>query len=159
MTVTANSNITPQGFNAPAFGVLLSTAMTNTKAYEGTDSTGTALGLVFTFGANGSKVPDYVNISYACTTGATPSGTTNATVARIFLNNSSANTTAANNTLLGEITIPAATYSATSALPTYRFPLNGISCPASYRIYVGLATAVGATNGALAVNCPGGGDY
>lgn len=64
-----------------------------------------------------------------------------ATVARVWLNNGSATTTAANNTFVDEISLPATTGSATAALPVYELPLN-FAMPPSYAIYVTLGTAV-----------------
>lgn len=70
-------------------------------------------------------------------------GTNVATVARIYINNGSANTTATNNVLYGEISLPATTSSATAALPDIDYPMNFALNP-SFRIYVGLGTAVAA---------------
>ena len=158
MATTPNSVITPQTPAAGAMNVLLSSAMTNTKAFEGTDSAGTALGLIYTVGANGGTAPAYAKICYASTTGAAASGTSNATVVRFFVNNGSANTTATNNAFIGEISVPAQAYSTTSAMPSFTFPL-GMSLPAGYKIYAGLVTAMGGTNCALAVSAMGGGDF
>lgn len=161
MAVTATSNIvTPQSINLPALGKLLSTAMTNTKANEGTDTLGTALAAVFTSGANGTKVPDYINIAYASTTAATPSGTTTASVARIFINNGVDNTVVTNNVLIGEIAIPSITINISTAQQTIQFPLSRFfsGLPTTWRILVGLTVAIGGTNCAVAVSAPGGGD-
>jgi len=70
-------------------------------------------------------------------------GTNVATVARIFINNGSANTTATNNVFYDEIALPATTASATAGTPTIDLPMN-IALPAGFRIYMGLATAVAA---------------
>jgi hypothetical protein len=71
-------------------------------------------------------------------------GTNVASVLRIFLNNGSANTSATNNTMLGEIPLPATTSNATGATgPDLDYPINMI-IPAGFRIYVGLGTAVAA---------------
>ena len=72
-----------------------------------------------------------------------PLGTNVATVARVFLNNGSVNTTAANNVLWDEVSLPATTISETSALPTFEIPMN-IALPAGYKIYVTMATGVAA---------------
>jgi hypothetical protein len=70
------------------------------------------------------------------------SGTNNvATVARVWLNNGSTTATAANNTFIDEISLPATTGSATAALPVYELPLN-LALPAGYTIYVTLGTGV-----------------
>ena len=70
-------------------------------------------------------------------------GTNVATVARIYLNNGSTNATATNNTFYGEVSLPATTAIATSATVEVDYPM-GFALPPSFRIYVGLATAVAA---------------
>lgn len=70
-------------------------------------------------------------------------GTNVATVARIYLNNGSANTTATNNTFYGEVSLPATTASANSATVDIDYPMN-LALPNNWRIYVGLGTAVAA---------------
>lgn len=70
-------------------------------------------------------------------------GTNVATVARIYINNGSANTTAANNALVGEVTLPATTATATAATVDIDYPLE-FALPSGFRIYVGLGTAVAA---------------
>ena len=159
MATTPNSLITPQTANTPIANVVLSTAMTSTKNYDGTDTAGTALGLVYTVGANGGQLPK-LRLRYGSTNGAAASGTTNATVARIFFNNGSANTTAANNIFVGEVTIPSTTMTQTAALsqPT-DYDFENLVLPAGWKVYVGLATAVGGTNCAIAASMPGGGDF
>lgn len=64
----------------------------------------------------------------------------NATVARIWINNGSTTATAANNILWDELTLPATTVSQTAAQPNYELPLN-FALPVSYRIYVTVGTA------------------
>lgn len=144
--------------NVGSNNALLTTAMTNTKAFDGTEAAGTAMTLVFTAGANGSRV-DSVNVKYASTNGAAASGTTSATLVRFWLNNGSANTTASNNQLLCEIAVPAQAVTAlgTSALSEFIQVLNK-SIPAGYKIYAGTTVAVGGTNCALQVSASGG-DY
>ena len=70
-------------------------------------------------------------------------GTNVATVLRVFVNNGGVNTTAANNTLIGEMTLPATTLSEVAAQPDYVLPLNFV-LPAGYKINVTLGTAVAA---------------
>ena len=70
-------------------------------------------------------------------------GTNVASVARIFLNNGSANTSAGNNVFYGEISLPATTAIATAATIEIDYPLN-FALPAGFRIYFGLGTAVSA---------------
>ena len=123
-----------------ANNAILSTAMTNTKAFDGTETAGTAMVLIFTAGANGSRI-DQIMCRLASTNGATASGTSSATVVRFWINNGSANTTATNNIFLGEVAIPATavTALATSVLTTYplSLPTGGLNIPATYRIYTG----------------------
>ena len=70
-------------------------------------------------------------------------GTNVATVLRVFINNGGVNTTAVNNTLIGEMTLPATTLSEVAAQPDYVLPLNFV-LPAGYKINVTLGTAVAA---------------
>jgi hypothetical protein len=64
----------------------------------------------------------------------------NATVARIWINNGVSIQTGANNSLFDEITLTATTGSETAALATFELPLN-FALPATYRIYITLGTA------------------
>lgn len=70
-------------------------------------------------------------------------GTNTASVARIFLNNGSANTTAANNSFYGEISLPATTAIATAATVEIDYIMNFALNP-GFRIVVGLGTTVAA---------------
>ena len=72
-----------------------------------------------------------------------PLGTNIATVARIWINNGGATTTAANNTLWDNISLAATTNSETSGQPVFELPLN-IALPPNYKIIVTLGTAVAA---------------
>lgn len=93
--------------------------------------------LIHTAGADGSLIE---GIKF------TPAGTNVATVMRIFINNGSSPATATNNTFVGEISLQATTASATAALasPEFYFPRGATRLNPSFRIYVGLATAVAA---------------
>lgn len=142
--------------NCGAPGALLSAAATTTAAFDGTMAVGTSMQLIFTAGANGSRV-DTVKVRYSGTAGAAPSGTTNATVVRIFLNNGASNTTATNNILVADIAVAAQLYSNVASLPEYLNLLN-TSIPATWRVYALNTTAVGGTACALAVSASGG-DY
>lgn len=70
-------------------------------------------------------------------------GTNTASVARIFINNGSANTSAANNAFYGEISLPATTAIATAATIEIDYPMN-FALKAGFRLYVGLGTTVAA---------------
>lgn len=158
MAVTATPIFT-QTPNVGALNALLSTAMTNTKAFDGTETVGTAMALVFTAGTDGSRI-DQIVCRLSSTNGAAASGTSAATLVRFWINNGSANTTAGNNILLGEVAIPATavTALATAALTTYplTLPVNGLNLPSTYRIYAGTTVAAGGTNIAIAVSALGG---
>lgn len=158
MAVTSTP-IFAQTPNLGALNCTLSTAMTNTKSFDGTEAAGTALALCYTAGSNGSRV-DQIMCRLASTNGATASGTSNATIVRFWANNGSVNTTAANNIFLGEVAIPATAVTAlgTTALTTYplTIPSVGLNLPAGYRIYAGLTVAAGGTNIGIAVSAFGG---
>lgn len=160
MAVTATPIFT-QTPNVGALNAILSTAMTNTKAFDGTETVGTAMVLVFTAGVNGSRI-DTVNCRFASTNGATASGTSSASLIRFWINNGSANTTAGNNIFIGEVAMAA---TAVTALGTSVLTVNGLSLPtgslnlpAGYRLYAGSTVAAGGTNIAFAVSAIGG-DY
>lgn len=94
---------------------------------------------------NGSRV-DFIRVRAL--------GTNVATVMRVWLNNGSATTTAANNTLFFERTLAATTVSQTAELADVILPIN-ISLPAGYKIYYTFGTAVAAGYSIQVV----GGDY
>jgi hypothetical protein len=64
----------------------------------------------------------------------------NATAARIWVNNGATTATAANNALIDEITLPSTTVSQVASQANYELPLN-FALPAGYRIYITLGTA------------------
>ena len=70
-----------------------------------------------------------------------PLGSNAATVARVWINNGSDTTVAANNAMWDEIAIALTTVSQTAAQATYELPLN-FPLPPSYRLYVTLGTGV-----------------
>lgn len=160
MPVTATP-IFVQTPNNGSLNAILSTAMTNTKAFDGTEATGTAMALVFTAGANGSRV-DQITCRFASTNGATASGTSAASLIRFWINNGSVNTTAGNNIFLGEVAMAATAVTAlATAVTTVNYltlPTGGLNLPASYRIYAGSTVAAGGTNIAFAISAIGG-DY
>jgi len=67
-------------------------------------------------------------------------GTNAAAVARIYINNGSAQTTATNNLLYGELTLPATTASTTAAVVDIDYPMN-MALPPGYTIIVGVSAA------------------
>ena len=104
-----------------------------TTANTAKDGTGTVL-TVFTAGVDGGFVQ---RIRFRS------AGTNIQTVARVFINNGSPNTTAGNNILYDEITLAATTINETAALAVYELPLN-FALPAGYVINVTLGTTVAA---------------
>ena len=98
--------IFPQTPNPGSMNCIVSTAMTNTKAMDGTEAVGTAMALAFTAGAEGARI-DTIQARYTATNGSTATGTSAASVLRFWLNNGAANTTATNNKLIAEIPMPA----------------------------------------------------
>ena len=108
------------------------------------DGTGTVV-TVFTAGANGARV-DYLK--------ARAKGTNVATVLRVFVNNGTDPTVAANNALVLEQTIAATTLSEVAALADNLVALD-MSLPAGYTLNVTIGTTVAA---GLAVTAFGG-DY
>lgn len=123
--------------NAPIFsrvgsisgGGPVLTAMTG-NAYDGT---ATQVVLVFTADATNGGYVQRLRMKAA--------GTNIATVARVFLNNGSAPTSAANNDFYGEVSLPAITATATAATVDIDYPMN-IALPPGWRIYVGVGTTV-----------------
>jgi hypothetical protein len=109
-------------------------------------SSGTIYGPIFTGKAvDGSRL-DFIKLRSL--------GTNVASVIRIWINNGSVTTTAANNTLYLERSTLATTVSETAEQADFILPLN-ISLPAGYRIYATFGTAVAAGFHLTAV----GGDY
>lgn len=98
------------------------------------DGTGTVL-TVFTADATNGGFVQRIRFRAA--------GTNIATVARVFINNGSANTTPANNILYDEITLAATTLSEVAALAVYELPLN-FALPPGYKLNVTLGTTVAA---------------
>lgn len=97
-------------------------------------------------GVSGNHVLEHTagaNGSYVRKLRFKPIGTNVATVARIYLNNGSTNGTGSNNSFFGEISLPATTATNTAATVEIDYPME-IALPASFRIYVGLATTVAA---------------
>ena len=72
-----------------------------------------------------------------------PLGTNVATVARVWITNSTGPGVAANAILFDEISLAISTVSQTSATPIYELPIN-TAIPPGYKIYITLGTAVAA---------------
>ncbi len=101
------------------------------------DGTGT-VATMFTGQSAGNAAGNFVQRLVA-----RPLGTNVATVLRVFINNGSINTTASNNSLVAELTLPATTLSEIAAQPDYILPLNFV-LPAGYKINCAIGTAVAA---------------
>lgn len=120
-------------------------AVAITAANTALDGTGT-VNTIYTAGASGGFL-DSVSFLHAGTN-------SSATVARVFLNNGSANTTAHNNILIGEVSIAANTLTQAAASIPYPLPIKK-NIPANFVINVTIGTAASA--GILA--CPFAMDY
>lgn len=155
-----NNGPVPTQINSGQPVVLLSTAMTLAKNRDGSEAVGTSMGLVYVVGTAGGQLPK-LRARFGSTAGAQATGTTNATVVRIWANNGTGvNTTPANNWLLGEMQVAATPMTEVAKVTQPDdFDFGLLSLPAGTKIYVGLATAIGGTNCALAMNMLGGGDY
>ena len=121
---------------APIFGLTIAptwigTAMTSAETSMTAPATYVTLG---TAGTNGS---------YLFRIFAKALGTNVQSVLRVFVNNGSTPGTAANNALIKELTLPATTTSANSALVDIELGLN-LKLPAGYKILLTIGTAVSA---------------
>ena len=99
---------------------------------QAADGTGTVT-TVFTADATNGGFVSYIK--------AKPLGTSVVSALRIFINNGSTNATAANNTLVGELTLPAQTFVNNAANIEVMYPLN-IALPPGYKINVAITTTV-----------------
>lgn len=97
---------------------------------------------------------DATNGSYLQKLIVRPRGTNVASVLRVFINNGGANSVAANNALVAELSLPATTNSEVAALSGNELPLN-IPVPPGFSVLVTLGTAVA---GGYAISAFGG-DY
>lgn len=129
--------------NVTASGTTMTTPIvTATGDYTGVSANHA---LVFTAGAEGAYVK---RIKFVAT------GTNTASVARIYLNNGSTHTTATNNQLIGQISLPGTTAINTAMTAEPEYPLE-MMIPAGFTIWVGLGTTVAASWVVTAI----GGDY
>lgn len=117
---------------------------TITTANTAKDGTGTVV-TVFTAGSDGGYVVKII---------ARALGTNVASVLRVFLNNGGANSTASNNTLIFERSLPATTLSETAELVTVEIPAN-LAIEGGYKLNCTIGTTVAA---GWAVSAHGG-DY
>lgn len=135
------ANTVPIFGEAPIAGWTTSAVLTANTTKDG--SSGTTYDIV-TAGVDGAYITKLI---------IRPRGTNIASVVRIFLNNGSATTTAANNALIAEVTMPSTTNSETAAINGVEVPLN-IAIPASYKLFATTGTTVagGYTITALGAN-------
>ena len=124
---TKKGNLTANGGTTMVAGMV-----TATGDYTGASANHV---LAHTSGADGSYIK---KIKFIAT------GTNTASVARIYLNNGSANTTASNNQFIGQVSLPGTTAINTAATAEPEYPLE-MMIPAGYRIYIGLGTTVAAS--------------
>jgi hypothetical protein len=101
------------------------------------DGTTTNAVLIFTAGANGSRVDEIK---------ALPLGTSVASALRIFINNGSANTIASNNTVYTDVTLPSITISEVNGQSEVivRQPNDNraLVLPPNYKLYATIGTTV-----------------
>jgi hypothetical protein len=116
------------------------TGMANTMTTAAADYTGASANNLLVFTADATNGGRIVGIKFTAT------GTNTQSVGRIYYNNGSVNTSAANNSLVGALTLPGTTASNTvaEAEASYMFPGGSADLPPGFRIYVGLATTVAA---------------
>lgn len=124
------TNIDPIFTGTPAFGIGEAVTAANT-AMDGTGTVAT----IFTADATNGGYVGLIKLK--------PLGTNVASVARFFVNNGSTNATAANNVLVGEVTLPATTASAVGALIELGY-LLAVALPAGYKVNMTIGTAVAA---------------
>jgi hypothetical protein len=111
------------------------TGMANTMTTAANDYTGISANnlLVFTADATNGGYIERIRFKAA--------GTNTASVARIYINNGSVNTTATNNSFFGELSLPGTTATIIASTTDIDYPM-GFALPAGFRIYVGLGTTV-----------------
>ena len=115
---------------------------TGNPTYDGTGTVAT----VFTASDSGSFVQ---RVRFKA------SGSTTATVARIFINNGINNTSPSSSFLFDEVTLAAVTATSASATTVYEVPMN-VALPADYKILVTAATAPNGAGGGWNVGAIGG---
>ena len=120
-----------------AQGSLQWAATALTAANIAKDGTGTVT-TIATGNASGNAAGNFIQKLVCQTLGANV-----ATVLRVFVNNGGVNTTAANNVLLGQVTLPATTLTETAGQAAIEIPLM-VALPPSYKINCTLGTAVAA---------------
>lgn len=105
-----------------------------------TDYDGTGANNVVVFTADATNGGFVQRIRFKAT------GTNAVSVARIYINNGSTNSTASNNSFYGELSLPATTASTTAATVDIDYPLN-FALPPGYRLVVGISAATTLASG------------
>lgn len=143
MTANTNPIFSRLGDVSANAGTTLSTLLTTAAAdYTGISANNA---LVFTADATNGSFLERIRLKAL--------GTNVASVARVYINNGSTHTTAANNVLYGEVSLPATTAIATSATIDIDYPM-GFALNAGFTIWVGLGTTVAAGWVCMAVGGP-----
>lgn len=124
----------------------ITNAVTGTTGAGVFDGTNANTVLVFTAGTNGAFVQKLVLEA---------GGSNIASVLRVHINNGSTNSTAANNTLYMQYSLPVTTTDNDAAISHLEVPLN-IQLPASYRIYVTIGAASATLTGGWYITAVGG---
>jgi len=135
------ANTAPIFTDIPNIGIADACTAANTTK----DLTSGTSYLAFTAGADGSFLQK-LNIR--------PKGTNAVSVMRVFLNNGGATTTATNNVLFAELSLPATTNVENASIVGYELPM-GIALPAGWRVYVTLGSVVAGGYAVAGI----GGDY
>lgn len=126
---------------------ILGKASYRTSSYLGTTSTAIEP-VIFTADATNGSFVERIRFKAL--------GTNVVSVARVWINNGSDQTVAANNSFYGEISLPATTGVTNAATVDVDYPLN-IALPAGYKILVGVSAVADLANGWVATAI--GGDY
>ena len=116
-----------------------------TTANTAKNGTGTVI-TIYTADVTNGGIVSYIN--------AVPTGTSVASVLRIFINNGLTNATPDNNILFREVTLPAITISEVASQVPIVIPIN-IVLPAGYKLNITIGTTVAAGWAVSTV----GGDY
>lgn len=126
------------GSSAPSSGNTLGKNLYRTSTYDGTNTTTDAV--IFTADAtNGSYVQ---RLRFKAGNGANAT----AAVARVWINNGSTQSTAANNFFYDEISLPTTTTSTTAATASIDLQMN-FALPAGYKIIVGVSSSADLAGG------------
>lgn len=117
------------------WGKVLTADATASKSHDGTTTNAV---LIYTAGANGSRIDEIKALSL---------GTNVATVIRVFINNGSANTTATNNSLYKETSAPATTIteiSSSTEIEILNKDESALVLPPNYKLYACVGTTIAA---------------